>query len=416
METDIPASHVEEIPTMIDVPLALSGIRVLEVGSLIAGPFAGRVLADLGAEVIKIEAPDQLDPLREWGQGRYKGRSLFWPVQSRNKKLITLDMRKGRDVFLQLVERSDIIVENFRPGTMERWGLSYEELAEANPRIIFVRVSGFGQDGPHSSRAGFASVAEAASGLRSLNGYVGEAPPRFGISLGDTVAGLFAIIGALAAVVQRDRSSVGTGQVVDVSLVESCMALLESAIPEFDRLGIVRQPAGTRLNKIAPSNIFKSADDKWVVIAANQDNLFRSLCGAMGQPDLSDDRRFCNHEARGDHQEEIEAIIEDWARQYSAAEIDRILDAAGVPSGPVNSIADLLNDPHLVARGAFAVHNDPELGEIVGPGVVPRMSRSRGDVRWSGPWQEGTHNKEIYSGVLGMSDLELQNLRDLRIA
>lgn len=415
MQTDV-SSNTDDEASSADVSLALSGIRVLEVGSLIAGPFAGRVLADLGAEVIKIEAPGQLDPLREWGQGRYEGRSLFWPVQSRNKKLITLDLRKGRDVFLQLVEKSDVIIENFRPGTMERWGLSYEEMAEVNPGIIFVRLSGFGQDGPLSSRAGFASVAEAASGLRSLNGVPGEPPPRFGVSLGDTVAGLFAIIGALAAIVQRASSLNSSGQVVDVSLVESCMALLESAIPEFDKLGIVRQPAGTRLNKIAPSNIFKSADDKWVVIAANQDNLFRALSIAMGRPDLVDDPRFCNHESRGENQEEIEAVVAEWARQYSASELDRILEQAGVPSGPVNTIGDLLEDPHLVARGAFAVHKDAEIGDFMGPGVVPRMSQSRGGVRWSGPWQEGSHNDEVYSQVLGMSDRELQNLRDRGIA
>lgn len=364
----------------------------------------------MGADVIKIEAPGHLDQLREWGQARYKGRALFWPVQSRNKRLITLDLKKGRDLFLRLVEQSDVVLENFRPGTMERWGLGYEEIKAANPGVVFVRVSGYGQDGPDAAKAGFASVAEAASGLRSLNGYPDEPPPRFGISLGDTVAGLFATIGALVAIIERERSENGFGQIVDVSLIESCLALLESAIPEFDRLGLVRQPSGTRLEKIAPSNIFRSSDNKWVLIAANQDNLFQSLCRVMDQPELAHDARFADHVARGEHQDEIEVIISSWVARQTARELDDLLTDAGIPSGPINSIGDVVNDDHLHARGAFVIHDDDEIGEFLGPGVVPRLSRTPGTVRWSGSWEPGADNVDVFEGLLGLSENELKAL------
>lgn len=389
---------------------ALEGFRVLEVGSLIAGPFAGRLLGDLGAEVIKVEAPGKPDPFREWGQGHYRGRTLWWPVQSRNKKLVTLDMRRGPELFLRLVERSDVVIENFRPGTLERWGLGYERLQEVNPGVVLVRVSGYGQTGPHASRGGFASVAEAVSGLRSLNGYPGEPPPRTGISLGDSLGGLFAAIGALAALLYRGTAPGRRGQVVDVSLLESCLAMLESAIPEYDRLGLVREPAGSRLNGLAPSNIFRTADDRWIVIAANQDTLFARLCEQMGRHELITDPRFATHQARGDHQEEIDAIVAEWAATLPAAQIDQLLNDAGVVCGPVNTVADALEDEQLRSRGAFAVHADPELGDFLAPGVVPTLSDTPGSVRWSGEWQPGAHNDEVFAELLGLSDDERAQL------
>ena len=251
----------------------LAGVRVLELGMLLAGPFTGRLLGDMGAEVIKVEPPGQPDPLREWGKARYQGRSLWWPVQSRNKKCITLNLReaKGQELLLELARRSDVLVENFRPGTLERWNLGPEQLWEANPKLVVARVSGYGQTGPYAPRAGFASVAEAMGGIRHINGFPDEPPPRLHISLGDSLAGMFATQGILAALYKRDALGFGRGQVVDVSLVESCFALLESMVPEYDRLGIVRGPGGTGLKGVAPSNIFKSEDGKWIVIAANAD-------------------------------------------------------------------------------------------------------------------------------------------------
>ena len=389
----------------------LEGVRILELGTLLAGPFAARLLADLGAEVIKVEAPDRPDPVREWGNGEVNGRRLWWPTHSRNKKCITLDLRRaeGQALCLRLVGRCDAVLENFRPGTLERWNLGWERLREANPRIVLVRVSGYGQDGPYRERAGYASVAEAMSGLRHLNGFPGEPPPRIGISLGDSLGAVFAVQGLLAALYHRDALG-GGGQVVDVSLVESCFALLESVAAEYAALGRVREPTGTRLDGIAPSNIFRSRDGRWVVIAANQDTVFARLCTAMGQPELAVDPRFARHSARGEHQDALDAIIGEWAARHDAAELDRLLNEAGVVAGPVYTIADIFADPHFRAREMVVDHDDPELGRVAGPTVVPRFSETPGSVRWTGPWQPGAHNREVYGGLLGLDGPELDEL------
>lgn len=391
---------------------ALAGVRVIELGMLLAGPFAGRLLGDMGAEIIKVEPPGKPDPLRDWGHARYRGRSLWWPVQSRNKKCVTLNLRevRGQQLLLELVKRSDVVIENFRPGTLERWNLSFDQLSEANPRIVLARVSGYGQTGPYAARAGFAAVAEAMGGLRYINGFPGDAPPRTGISLGDSLAAMFATQGILAALYARDAPGGGRGQEIDVSLMESCFALLESAVPEYDRLGIIREPAGTGLKGVAPSNIFKSGDGVWVVIAANQDNVFRRLCETMGQPELSDDPRFSTHLARGENQEEIERIIAEWALTLDAREIDRLLNDAGVVCGPIYTIADIFEDPQYRAREMLLEHEDEDFGAFVGPGIVPKFSATPGRVRWSGPAREGSHNAEIYSGLLGLPDDELAEL------
>jgi crotonobetainyl-CoA:carnitine CoA-transferase CaiB-like acyl-CoA transferase len=390
----------------------LAGVRVIELGMLLAGPFTGRLLGDMGAEIIKIEAPGQPDPLREWGTERYKGRSLWWPVQSRNKKCCTLNLRdeRGQELLLELAKRSDVLVENFRPGTLERWNLAPDRLWETNPGLVIARVSGYGQTGPYAPRAGFASVAEAMGGIRYLNGHPGEAPPRMHLSLGDALAGMFATQGILAALYNRDHGS-GRGQVVDVSLLESCFALLESTVPDYDRLGIVREPAGTGLKGVAPSNIFRSSDDKWMVIAANADGVFRRLCAAMGQPELADDERFANHRARGENQEELEGIVAAWAVQHDASEIDRILNEAGVICGPIYSIADIFEDEHFKARDMLLEHECEELGTFVGPGIVPKFSATPGQVRWTGTWEEGSHNRDVYGGLLGLSDERLEELK-----
>jgi formyl-CoA transferase len=393
-------------------PGPLAGVRVLELGMLLAGPFTGRLLGDMGAEIIKIEPPDQPDPLRDWGQERYEGRSLWWPVQSRNKKCVTLNLRdqRGQDLLLRLVEHSDVLVENFRPGTLERWNVGPDQLWEANRGLVVCRVSGYGQTGPYAPRAGFASVAEAMGGIRYINGFPGEPPPRLHISLGDSLAGMFAAMGVLAALYKRDALGYGRGQVVDVSLMESCFALLEGTVPEYDRLKIVRGPGGTGLRGVAPSNIFKSRDSKWTVIAANADNVFRRLCEAMGRPELADDARFATHRARGDHQEEIEGIVAEWAAAHDAAEIDRILNEAGVICGPIYTIADIFEDQHYWAREMLVKHVDEGFGEYVGPGIVPKFSDTPGEVRWSGPWGQGAHNADVYGGLLGLSGRELTDL------
>ena len=395
-------------------PGPLAGLRVIELGTLLAGPFAGRLLGDMGAEVIKVEAPGKPDPLREWGQARYQGRTLMWPVQARNKKCVTLDLRtaRGQELLLELVRVADVLTENFRPGTLERWGLGYERLSEINPGLVLARISGYGQTGPYAGRAGFASVAEAMGGLRHINGFPGEAPPRTGVSLGDSLAAMFAVQGILAALYHRDVLGGGRGQVVDVSLMEASFAMLESTVPEYDRLGIVREPAGTNLSGIAPSNIFKSRDDLWMVIAANNDNLFRRLCDAMGRPELADDTRFATHAARGENQEEIEGIVADWARERDAAEIDRVLNEAGVVCGPIYTVAEIFRDPQYAAREMLVEHVDPEFGPYVGPGIVPKFSETPGAVRWSGTWEHGSHNEEVYCGLLGLSDAELGRLRE----
>jgi formyl-CoA transferase len=395
-------------------PGPLAGLRVIELGTLLAGPFAGRLLGDMGAEVIKVEAPGKPDPLREWGQARYEGRTLMWPVQARNKKCVTLDLRasRGQELLLELVRVADVLTENFRPGTLERWGLGYERLAEVNPGLVLARISGYGQTGPYAGRAGFASVAEAMGGLRHINGFPGEAPPRTGVSLGDSLAAMFAVQGILAALYHRDVLGGGRGQVVDVSLMESSFAMLESTVPEYDRLGIVRQPTGTNLVGIAPSNIFRSRDDLWMVIAANNDNLFRRLCDAMGRSELADDPRFSTHTARGANQQEIEGIVADWAAEHDAAEIDRILNDAGVVCGPIYTVAEIFRDPQYAAREMLVEHVDPEFGAYVGPGIVPKFSETPGAVRWSGTWEHGSHNEEVFCGLLGLSEAELGRLRE----
>ncbi|WP_313674882.1 CoA transferase [Mycolicibacterium sp.] len=398
---------------MTDAPGSLDGIRVIEVGTLISGPFAGRLLGDMGAEVVKIEPPGSPDPLRNWGQAEVGGHHFFWTVHARNKKSVTLNLReqRGRELFLDLVERSDIIVENFRPGTLENWNLGYDVLRQRNPGIILVRVSGYGQTGPDAGKAGYASVAEAVSGLRHMNGFPGGPPPRLALSLGDTLAGMFAAQGALAALYRRTVT--GQGQVVDVALTEACLAVQESTIPDYDAGGVVRGPSGTRLEGIAPSNIYRTADDSWVVIAANQDTVFRRLCAAMDSPELAADERFVDHIARGRNQDELDAIIGGWAASRQPQDVIDILSAAGVIAGPINTVAEVVRDPQFRARGMLVEHFHEGIGRpVLGPGVVPVLSESPGGVRSSGSARPAQHNDEIYRGLLGLSAEELAELTD----
>ena len=395
---------------------ALTGVRVLELGTLIAGPFCGRLLADQGADVIKIEAPDRPDPLRDWGQAEVDGHHFFWTVHARNKRCITLDLRsaRGRELFLDLVDTTDVVLESFRPGTLEKWGIGPDTLSARNPRIVVARVSGYGQTGPHSSRPGYASVAEAVSGMRHLNGFPGGPPPRTALSIGDSLAGMFAMQGVLTALYARDRTGseiAAVGQVVDVSLAESCLALLESTIPDYSATGLVRGPGGTRLDGLAPSNLYRCSDDRWLIIAANQDTVFARLCAAMERDDLVTDPRFATHSARGRNQDEIDAIVSAWAGRHDADTLTAILEAAGVVVGPVNTVAEVVRDPQFLARDMLVPHHDEAVGfDVLGPGVIPKLDRTPGSVRWAGPPRFGSHNTEVYTGLLGLTDDELEQL------
>ncbi|MBU56500.1 MAG: formyl-CoA transferase [Acidiferrobacteraceae bacterium] len=392
----------------------LSGVRVIEMGQLVAGPFVGSRMADFGAEVIKVESPGQGDAMRHWGHHRYKGRSLWWPVLARNKKTISANLRekRGQDLVRRLIGQADVLVENFKPGTLEKWGLDPESLHVINPGLIIARVSGFGQTGPYSSRPGFASVGEAMGGLRYINGFPDQPPPRTGISLGDSLAGMFATQGVLMALYWRDTIGKGKGQVVDASITESCFAMLESALPEYDKVGFIRQPSGTGLANVSPSNIFPTKDEKWVVIAANLDAMFNRLCDAMEQPELADDPRYSTHQVRGENCDELDARIADWTRGFTAAELDVRLEKHGVVSGPIYSIEDIANDPHFQARDMIQRYQDDDLGDIAVPGFVPVLSETKSEIAWLGSSKVGAHNEEIYCGLLGMTPTELQALEN----
>ncbi|WP_084525392.1 CaiB/BaiF CoA transferase family protein [Nocardia vaccinii] len=401
-------------------PGPLDGFRVLELGTLIAGPYCGRLLGDMGADVIKIEAPDRPDPLRDWGQAQ-GGHQYFWAVHARNKRCMSLDLRTeaGRKIFLDLAATADVVVESFRPGTLERWGIGYDELSARNPRLVLARVSGYGQTGPYAARPGYASVAEGISGLRHLNGFPGQAPPRMALSIGDSLAGLFAFQGVLAALLARERT--GRGQIVDAALTEASLAIQESTVPDYHKTGHVRQPSGTRLDRVAPSNLYLSKDGLWVIIAANQDTVFRRLTEAMGRPGLADDPRYVNHSSRGEHQDELDELIAAWAADFSATDLIEKLAAHGVVAGPVNTVAEVMADPQFLARGIFVDHVDPSLTSqdtgfdpvpAKGVGVVPRLSETSGGVRWGGASRPGTHTDEVLSEVLGYDDERLSQLRE----
>ena len=397
-----------------EAPKALAGVRVVELGSLIAGPFAGRLLADFGAQVIKVEAPGKPDPLRTWGAGHVDGTSLWWAVQTRGKRLITLNLHdpRGQDLLRRLLRSTDVLIENFRPGTLERWGLAPDRLLAENPHLVIARVSGEGQTGPRAPRPGFAATAEAIGGLRHLNGFPGGPPPRTGLSLGDTVAAMFALQGILIALYWRDTDPNGHGQVVDVALTESCMALLESTIPDYDRFGVVREPSGTGLPNNVPSNLFRSRDGRWVVIAANKDSLFVRLAEVMGRPELADDPRFATHDARTENREACEGEVSAWAEKFDAQEIDRLLAEAGVPVARVNTVAELVEDEQLRGRDMLLRVEDPTIGPYLAPGVTPKLLTTPGRLTWSGPVAMGAHNDEVYGELLGLSAAEREELRE----
>ena len=388
---------------------ALDGLRVLETGVLVAGPFCGQLLADFGAEVIKIEQPGTGDPMREWGREKSGGHSLWWPVVARNKKSVTLNLRepRGRDLVRRLAASSDIMVENFRPGTLERWGLGYEELSAINPRLILVRVTGFGQTGPYSGRPGYGSVGEAMGGLRYVVGNPDAPPTRVGISIGDTLAATFACVGALCALHARERT--GRGQVVDSAIYEAVLGVMESLIPEYAVAGYIRERSGAIIPNVAPSNVYPTADEQMVIIAANQDTVFGRLAEAMDRPDLASDERYATHVARGAHQDELDELIAAWTAGLDAEELNEVLLQHGVPTGHIYRAPEMLRDPHFAAREAIVRLTHPEIGEVPMQNVVPKLSETPGRLKWPGP-ELGAHNEEILTGLLGLDSDELADL------
>ena len=394
--------------------LPLQGVRVLELGTLLAGPFTGRMLGDFGAEIIKIEAPDKADPLREWGQQK-DGEGLWWPIQSRNKKSVTLNLRtvEGQEIFKELVKNADIIIENFRPGTMEKWNLSYEQLAEINPGIIMTRTSGYGQTGPYKERAGFGSVGEAMGGIRNVTGFPDRAPSRIGISIGDTLAALFATIGTLTALHERHHS--GKGQVVDTAIYESVFSVMESTIPDYLLAGYVRERMGNILPGVAPSNIYKTKDDTYIVIGANANGVFKRLCEAMGEPELFDNPKYNTHHARSENMTELDELIEAWTKTQDTQVALEILAEKGVPSGLIYTAKDIVEDPHYEAREMIIKREHPTLGEFPMPGVVPKLSRTPGEVKHVGAERAGKDNALIYGKILEYGEDKLKELEEREI-
>ena len=389
------------------LPLPLADLRVLEMGVLLAGPFCGQLLADFGAEVIKVEQPGVGDPMREWGRERSGGKSLWWPVVARNKKSVTVNLRaaEGQDLIRRLAASTDVVIENFRPGTLERWGLSYEELSAINPRLILVRVTGYGQTGPYAGQPGFGSVGEAMGGLRYVVGDPSTPPSRMGISIGDTLAAVFACLGALTALHHRER--IGRGQVVDSAIYEAVLAVMESLIPEYAATGYIRERTGAVLPNIAPSNVYPTADGQMVLIAANHDVVFGRLAGAMGRPELADDPRYATHGARGEHQVELDDLIAEWTATLSAADLHALLVEHQIPTGRIFRAPEMLEDPHFAARQAIVRLLHPELGELPMQNVAPKLSASPGSLRWVGP-ELGQHNREVLQGILGLSAADLE--------
>ena len=390
-------------------PGALADLRVLELGTLIAGPFCGQLLGDMGAEVIKIEAPGQGDPMRQWGPQPRGKPSVWWPVIGRNKKGVTLDLRQleGQRLFKELAQKADVVIENFRPGTLEKWGCGWAELSALNPRLILVRVSGYGQSGPYSQRAGYGGIGEAMGGLRYIVGEADRPPSRVGISIGDSLAAVHACMGTLAALHHRERS--GTGQVVDAAIYESVLNMMESLITEYDQLGHVRERSGPILPRIAPSNVYPTRDGI-VMIGANQDTVFARLCEAMGAPDLAGDARYRDHTARGAHQRELDELIADWTATLATLELLALLEKHGVPSGLIYKAADMLQDPHFIARGAIATTHHPDFGQLRMQNVAPRLSATPSSIRMPAP-ALGQHNGEIYRDLLGLSPEHIASLQ-----
>jgi len=388
----------------------LDGIRVLEVGQLLAGPFVGCMLAYYGAEVIKVEAPGAGDPLRKWRILGEDGTSHWWRSLGRNKKCITANLREeeGRGLVRRLAEKCDVLTENFRPGVMEAWGLGPDDFRISNPDLIYSRISGYGQDGPYASKSGFASVCEGFGGLRYVNGFPGEAPVRPNLSIGDTLAGLHAVIGILLACVHRMKSPENSGQVIDTALFEAVFNLMEGVVPEYDGGGVIREPSGSTITGIVPTNTYSCADGKFIIIGANGDSIFKRLCEKMDRPEMADDPRLADNAGRVEHEAEIDAVIAQWTGSLDSATALQLLEEARVPSGPIYSVEDMMADEHYQARGLF---EEVDVGgsKLKIPALVPKLSETPGRTDWAGP-EVGSFNQEVYGELLGLSAEKLAGL------
>lgn len=375
----------------------LAGLRVVEMGQLIAGPFCGQLLGDMGAEVVKIEPPNGGDPMRAWGQG---DKPVWWQVIGRNKYSVAADLKspEGQELARQLISKADILIENFRPGTLERWSLDPRDLQQTNERLIVVRVSGYGQTGPYSSRAGFGGIAEAMGGWRKIVGEADRVPARMGVSIGDTLAATYGCMGALAALHERQAS--GKGQIVDVALYESVLQVMEGLIPEWAVAGHKRERTGSKLPGIAPSNVYPCSDGEYL-IGANQDSVFARLCQAMGRAELAADPRYATHTARGNNQEELDNLINSWTATLTVNELEALLIQYAVPAGRILDAEDMLSDPHFAAREAIITIEDPELGPVPMQGPVPKLSRTPSTVRRNAPRTVGQDTDEIKRRWLG---------------
>lgn len=389
--------------------MALSGVKVLELGSLIAGPYASALLAQFGAEVIKIEPPGIGDPLRKWRK-LHEGTSLWWYTQSRNKKSVTLDLKseEGQEIVRKLAAEADIVIENFRPGTLEKWGIGWEQLSAVNPDLIMVRISGYGQTGPASQRPGFAAIAECMGGLRHVTGYPDRAPVRVGVSLGDTLASLYGTVGALIAM-HHLKVNGGKGQYIDVALYEAVFAVMESLMPEYAKTGHVRERTGSALPGIVPSNTYLCGDGNYVAIAGNGDGIFRRLMTAIGRPDLAEDPKLAHNDGRAQHTEMLDGVIGDWTAANDLETVLKVLDEASVPSGRIYTAEDIMNDDHYWARDMLQKHELPDGSEICLPGVVPKLSATPGRTRWIGP-QLGQHTQEVLDSI-GITAKQLEQLK-----
>jgi len=389
----------------------LHGLKVLEFGQFIAGPYCGQLFADFGADVVKIEPPEGGDAMRQWGRTDGEGRTLWWPVIARGKRSLTLDLRKaeGQSLARELAREADIVVENFRVGRMEEWGLGYADLKAINPGIIMVRVTGYGQSGPYARRAGFASVCEAMGGMRYVAGHPDRPPVRAGISIGDTLAGQLGFQGALLALLNRGRT--GEGQEVDAAIYEAVFGVMEALVTEYDKGGHIRERSGSILPGIAPSNVYPTADGVPVIIGANGDNLFRRLADLMGRPDLAADERFRDHRARGRHQQTLDDIIAEWTATKEAQWLVDELARVGVPAGLTYRAPEMLADPHYGAREAIVRVEDDVLGSLAMPNVFPKLSASPGEIRHTGP-ALGAHTEEILAQWLGWDGQRIAAVRE----
>ena len=388
---------------------ALSDLRVIEMGQLLAGPFCGQLLGDFGAEIIKVEPPKVGDPMRQWGREKPHGKSLWWPVVARNKKSITVNLRveEGQEIIKDLIKSTDILVENFRPGTLERWNIGYDVLSNINPRLVMVRVSGYGQTGPYSNRAGFGAIGEAMGGLRYVSGDPSTPPSRMGISIGDQLAAMHACMGALMAIHARERT--GKGQVVDSAIYESVLNMMESLVTEHDVAGYTRERTGAIIPNVAPSNIFETKDEQMILIGANQDRVFSRLCDVMDAPELASDERYKSHTARGRNQTQLDDLINEWTKSKTLKEVEDLCNKNGIPAGLIYRAKDMIDDPHFKARKAIIDIEHPMFGMIKMQNVAPKLSKNPGEVCKVGP-ELGEHNNYVFKKILKKSEEELITL------